>query len=203
MKLYDGGRAPNPRRVRIFLSEKGLTVPMVFVDMAKMEHQSADFTARNPMQRIPALELDDGTVIAESVAICRYFEETNPSPPLFGTGAKERATVEMWNRRIELGLFNSVAAAFRHAHPFMAEMEKPQIPAWAEANREKVEGQLRLIDEQLSRHTFVTGETYTIADITCLVAVDFMKLPKLLIPENFISLRRWHALVSMRPSASA
>jgi glutathione S-transferase len=203
MKLYDGGRAPNPRRVRIFLAEKGLTVPLVFIDMAKMEHQSADFTAKNPAQRIPALELEDGTVIAESVAICRYFEETNPSPPLFGTDAKECAVVEMWNRRIELGLFNSAAAAFRHSHPFMAEMEKPQIPAWAEANRERVKGQLRLIDDQLSRHTFVTGESYTIADITCLVAVDFMKLPKLPIPDDCVNLRRWHALVSARPSASA
>ena len=203
MKLYDGGRAPNPRRVRIFLAEKGLSLPLVFIDMAKGEHQSADFTAKNPAQRIPALELDDGTMIAESVAICRYFEETNPAPPLFGTGAKERAIVEMWNRQIELGLFNSVAAAFRHAHPFMAAMEKPQIPAWAEVNRARVEDQLRLIDAQLSRHTFVTGETYTIADITCQVAVDFMKLPKLSIPEDCANLRRWHALVSARPSASA
>eukprot|EP01036_Dinobryon_divergens_P002372 gene2372-3122_t len=112
MKLYDGGRTPNPRRVRIFLAEKELSVPLVFIDIAKMEHMSTEFTARNPAQRIPALELDDGTVIAESVAICRYFEEINPAPPLFGTGAKERATVEMWNRQIELGLFNSVAAAF-------------------------------------------------------------------------------------------
>ncbi len=203
MKLYDAGRAPNPRRVRIFLAEKGITIPLVAIDMAKMEHKSADFTAKNPVQRIPALELDDGTVISESVAICRYFEETHPEPALFGKSAKERAVIEMWNRRVELGLFNSVATAFRHSHPFMAEMEKPQIPAWAEANRDKAIDNMRMLDEQLSRHRFVTGETYSIADITCQVAVDFMKLPKLSIPDDCINLIRWHGLVSARPSASA
>ncbi|MGL4635082.1 MAG: glutathione S-transferase family protein [Beijerinckiaceae bacterium] len=203
MKLYDGGRAPNPRRVRIFLAEKGITVPLVQVDLAQFEHRTPDFTAKNPMQGIPVLELDDGTMISESVAICRYFEELHPTPPLFGTGALERAMVEMWNRRLDLGLYNSVAAIFRHSHPAMAEREVPQVPDWAESNRTKLAGFLRILDDQLASHTFVTGETYTIADITAQIAIDFMKLPKLSIPDDCTNILRWHALVSARASAKA
>src|ERR1700678_4005367 len=110
MKLYDGGRAPNPRRVRIFLAEKGITVPAEQVDLGTMQQRSEAFTAINPMQRVPALLLDDGTVIAESIAICRYFEALHPDPPLFGRGALDAALVEMWNRRVELHLFFPVSA---------------------------------------------------------------------------------------------
>jgi glutathione S-transferase len=203
MKLYDSGRAPNPRRVRIFLAEKGITLPLEQVDIGKFEHKTAEFTAKNPMQGVPVLELDDGTLISESVAICRYFEELHPTPPLFGTGAVERAVVEMWNRRLDLGLYNSIAAVFRHSHPAMAEREVPQVPEWAAANRDKTNHFLRILDAQLARHTFVTGKTYTIADITAQVAIDFMKLPKLSLPEDCINIPRWHALVSSRASATA
>ena len=133
MKLYNGRFAPNARRVRMFLAEKGIDAPLVEVDLAKLEQRSPSFTTLNPFQRIPALELDDGTVIAESMAICRYFEELHPEPPLFGVGALERATVEMWQRRLELSLLVPVAQAFRHAHPAMAAMETPQVGAWADA----------------------------------------------------------------------
>ena len=112
MKLYDGGRAPNPRRVRIFLAEKGITVPLEQVDLGAMQHKSASFAAINPVQRVPALVLDDGTVITESIAICRYFEALHPEPPLFGVGAKEIAQVEMWNRRLELHLLFPIAHVF-------------------------------------------------------------------------------------------
>src|SRR3954451_14259816 len=104
MKLYDGGRAPNPRRVKIYLAEKGLTVPIEQVDLGQMAHKSPEFTAVNPLQRVPALQLDDGAIITESIAICRYFETLNPEPPLFGVGGKEAAIVEMWQRRVELHL---------------------------------------------------------------------------------------------------
>jgi glutathione S-transferase len=203
MKLYDGIRTPNPRRVRIFLAEKGISVPSVPIDLGKLEQRHPEFATKNPMQAIPVLELDDGTVISESVAICRYFEEVQPDPPLFGVGAKERAIVEMWNRRLDLGLFTSIAHVFRHSHPFMAEMEKPQVPAWAEANKQKVRDTLYVLNEQLARHTFVTGETYTVADITAQVAVDFMKVPKLAVPEDCTHVLRWHALVSARASSGA
>ena len=203
MKLYDGARTPNPRRVRIFLAEKGISIPSVQIDLARLEQRHPEFASKNPMQAIPVLELDDGTLISESVAICRYFEEIQPDPPMFGIGAMGRAVVEMWNRRLELGLFASVSHVFRHAHPFMAEMEKPQVPAWAEANKQKVTDTLFVLNQQLARHTFVTGETYTVADITAQVAIDFMKVPKLVVPEDCAHVRRWHALVSARASSGA
>ena len=115
MKLYDGGRAPNPRRVRIFLAEKGISVPMEQVDLGALEQKSAAFTAINPVQRVPALVLDDGTVLTESVAICRYFEALHPEPPLFGRGALSAAQVEMWNRRIELHFLFPVSHVFRNS----------------------------------------------------------------------------------------
>src|SRR6516162_6673853 len=119
MKLYDGGRAPNPRRTRIFLAEKGITLPLEQVDLGAMAQKSPAYTAINPLQRVPALMLDDGTVITESIAICRYFESLSPSPPMFGVGALEQAMVEMWNRRLEQNLFFPVSQVFRHLHPAM------------------------------------------------------------------------------------
>ncbi len=128
MKLYDGGRAPNPRRVRIFLAEKGIKVSTEQVDLAAMQQRSEAYTAINPMQRVPALVLDDGTVIAESIAICRYFEALQPDPPLFGRGARQTALIEMWNRRVEFHLLLPVASVFQHLHPAMSEMVNPQVP---------------------------------------------------------------------------
>ena len=189
--------------MRIFLAEKGIVVPLVQVDLAALEQRNPAFASKNPMQSIPVLELDDGTAISESVAICRYFEELQPDPPLFGTGAKGRAVVEMWNRRLDFGLFASIASVFRHSHPFMAAMEKPQVPAWAEANRQKVVDNLLILNEQLARHTFVTGDTYTIADITGQVAIDFMRISKLTVPDSCTHVLRWHALVSARASSGA
>src|SRR4051795_1260644 len=128
MRLYHSGLAPNARRVRMFLAEKGIAIPLVAVDLAKLEQRSDDFSAKNPFQIVPALELDDGSVITESIAICRYLEELHPEPPLFGTDALGRASVEMWQRRIEFGLLAAAANALRHLHPAMAQMEVPQVP---------------------------------------------------------------------------
>ena len=202
MKLYDGGRAPNPRRVRIFLAEKGLSVPMEPVNLGALEHKTAAYTAINPLQRVPALVLDDGTVITESMAICRYFEGLRPEPPLFGRGGREEALVEMWNRRIELNLYEAVSAVFRHLHPAMREMEN-QIPEWGEANKPRAIALLALLDRELADRPYVAGEHYSVADITGLVAVDFMKPARLEVPEEFANLRRWHAQVTARPSAKA
>jgi glutathione S-transferase len=203
MKLYDGGRAPNPRRVRIFLAEKGLAVPLVPVDFMNLEHLSETFAAKNPAQRIPVLELDDGTCISETMAICRYIEELHPEPPLFGVGALGKATVEMWQRRVELGLFSAVSAIVRHTIPGMAAMETPQLPEWAAANRSRIPGHLAILDQALSRHRFVAGDNYSVADITLLVALDFMRLPKIAVPDEYVHLLRWRAEAAARPSASA
>lgn len=203
MKLYDSGRAPNPRRTRIFLAEKGITLLAEQVDMMKMEHKRPEYTAINPMQRMPALQLDDGTVITESIAICRYFEALQPEPPLFGVGAREIAEVEMWNRRCEIDLLLRVAAVFRHQHPAMKELEVPQVADWAEANKPHVATFLQLLDRTLAKREFIAGPRYSVADITALVAVDFMKPSKLALPEGLANLGRWHAAVSARPSAKA
>jgi len=203
MKLIDGGRAPNPRRVRIFLSEKGIEVPVEPLDIGALEQKTEAFRAVNPMQRVPVLILDDGTAISESVAICRYFEELQPDPPLMGTGALGKALVEMWNRRMELNLLAAVASVFRHLHPAMIEMEVPQVAAWGEANKAKVMEVLEWLDGELAGRPFIAGDSYTIADITAMVAVDFMKPAKLAVPDDHANLLRWHGEVSSRPSASA
>jgi glutathione S-transferase len=203
MKLYDGGRAPNPRRTRIFLAEKGLKLPIEPIDLGALQHKSEAFAAINPLMRVPALVLDDGTVLTESIAICRYFEALNPDPPLFGRGALEAARVEMWNRRLELHLLFPISHVFRNTHPAMKQMEVPQVPAWADANKPRVSEFIGLLDRELKDRRFVTGEVFTVADITGLVAVDFMKPAKLAVPDELKHLKRWHAEISARPSASA
>jgi glutathione S-transferase len=203
MKLFDGGRAPNPRRVRIFLAEKGISVPLVPVDMGAMGHRSEEVASRNPLMRLPVLELDDGTILTETVAICRYFEELHPEPPLFGTGALGKAKVEMWQRRIELNLFLTVANAFRHLHPAMKDWEVPQVPEWGEANKPKALDFMRLLDAELASREFMAGDAHSIADITGLVAVDFMKPARIEMPAELTNLRRWYQAISARPSAKA
>jgi glutathione S-transferase len=203
MKLYDGGRAPNPRRVRIYLAEKGLTLPTEQVDLGALGQKSTAFTAINPLQRVPALQLDDGTVIAESIAICRYLEELHPQPPLFGRGAREIAAIEMWNRRLELHFLFPVSHVFRHSHPAMKEMEIPQVAAWAEANKPRIADFLHVLDRELAGRAFAAGDGYSVADITGLVALDFMKPAKLTMPPDCANVRRWHGELSARPSASA
>jgi glutathione S-transferase len=203
MKLYDGGRAPNPRRVRIFLAEKGIDVPTEQINLGALQQRSEAYTAINPMQRVPALVLDDGTVIAESIAICRYFEALHPNPPLFGAGALDSALVEMWNRRGELHLLFPVAALFQHLHPAMKVMVDPQVPAWGAANRPRVFAFLEFLDGELKNRPYIAGENFTVADITTMVAVDFMRVSKLAVPDNLGNVRRWHEDVSARPSAAA
>ncbi len=203
MKLYDGGRAPSPRRVRIFLAEKDIDVAKVAVDLAKLEQKSESFRALNPLQRVPVLVLDDGTVIAETMAICRYFEALHPEPNLFGRDAIEIAKVEMWNRRIELGLYSAVQAIFRHGHPAMAKMQVPQVAQWAEINKPRVAEFLEILNDALAGRKFVAGDRFSVADITGLVAIDFMKPAKLELSEPYQHVRRWHGEISARPSAAA
>ena len=168
-----------------------------------MAHKSPPYTAINPLQRVPALELDDGTVISESIAICRYFEQLHPEPPLFGAGAKDMAMVEMWERRLEFHLLGPISHVFRNSHPAMKEMEVPQVPAWADANKPRVMDFLALLDRELKDRRYVAGDRYTVADITGMIAVDFMKPAKLAVPETLTNLKRWHDEVSARPSAKA
>jgi glutathione S-transferase len=203
MKLYvDAGRAPNPRRVRIFLAEKGVGLPVETVDLGAQAHKTPQYRAINPMQRLPALALDDGTVIAESIAICRYVEALHPDPPLFGEGALEQALVEMWQRRVEFHLLAVVSHAFRHLHPAMAPLEVPQVAAWGEANKPRALEFLTFLDGELNGRACVAGPRFTVADITAAVAVDFMKPAKIAVPEGLGNLQRWHREVSARPSVA-
>ena len=201
MRLIETTTAPNPRRARIFLAEKGIVVPIEHRDLDTLK--SAAFTALNPQQRVPVLILDDGTAICETVAICRYFEEVQPEPALMGRGAVGKALVEMWQRRVELGLFAHVAAAFRHKHPSMASLEVPQIAAWGDANKAKAVAALETIDAHLAHNRFLAGEDYSIADITALIAIDFMRPARIPRPDGLPHLDRWYGAVSARPSSSA
>ena len=203
MKLYNSNFAPNPRRVRIFLAEKGVSIARTEVDLGKLEHKTPEFSTLNPFQTIPALELDDGTVICESIAICRYIEELHPDPNLFGATALERAMVEMWQRRVEWRLLLPIAHVFRHTHPHMAQLENPQVADWAAANRPRVLESMAIFDAILRDRPFVAGNRFTVADITGLVALDFTKQARIAIPAEFANLMRWRTTVAARPSAAA
>ncbi len=203
MKIIETRQAPNPRRVRMFLAEKGLTVAFEELDLMKGDLKTPEFTRLNQFQRVPVLLLDDGTAIAETMAICRYFEEVQPEPALLGRGAKGQALVEMWNRRMELGLFFHVAQAFRHTHPAMAHLEVPQVKDWGEANKTKALEVLAILDAQLGDSRFIAGDEFSVADITAVVAIDFMRLARIQRPAELQNLARWYAEVSARPSAKA
>lgn len=203
MKLIESARTPNSRRVRIFLAEKGIQIPAEQVDLAAFEHKTPEFARLNPMQGVPVLVMDDGSRLCESVAICRYFEEIQPDPPLMGRDAGDKAEVEMWQRRMEIKYLFAVMHTFRHTHPHMAKLEAPQIAEWGEANRPRVLDMLEFLDSELGTRQFIAGDNYTIADITAMVATDFMKPARIERPETLTNLARWYDEVSSRPSASA
>ncbi|MFZ1108142.1 MAG: glutathione S-transferase [Rhodomicrobium sp.] len=203
MKILDEKRAPNPRRVRVFLAEKGIDVPFEQVEIMTGAHKLAGFTKLNPVQRVPVLVLNDGTAISESMAICRYFEAIQPEPSLFGETPIEIALIEMWNRRAELNFFFPVAHIFRHTHPAMAGLEVPQVPAWAEANKPRVAEIVRVFDERLGASPYLAGERFSVADITAMIATDFMKPARLAVPGDAIHFKRWYEDASSRPSHKA
>jgi glutathione S-transferase len=202
MKIYNSPTAPNPRRVRVFLAEKGVQVPYEDVDIGKAVNRQPEFRKKNPMAGVPVLELDDGTCIAESVAICRYFEELHPEPNLFGLGAKERAQVDMWNRRMEFNLLQPIADTFRQRHEFFKGRIR-QVPEYADIQRLNAEDSLKWLDGELANRKFIAGDRFTIADITAMIAVDFGRVSKIAIQPDQKNLARWHAEVSARPSAKA
>jgi glutathione S-transferase len=202
MKIYNSPTAPNPRRVRIFLAEKGIQVPYEDVDIIKAVNRGPEFRKKNPLGGLPVLELDDGTCIAESVAICRYFEEIHPEPPLMGVGAKDRAIVEMWQRRMEFEILFPSMEAFRHRHEFF-KGRITQVPEYAEVRRQYAEKQFDWLNEVLADRRFIVGDRFSIADITALCGVDFARVSKITIKPEQKDLARWHQEVSARPSAKA
>lgn len=203
MKLYSLKNGVNPRRVRIFLAEKKVTVPVEEFDMESAGHQQPAFLAKNPLGTLPVLELDDGTLVSESVAICRYFEEMVPEPPLFGRSSLERALVEMWNRRMELELLLPTIDVFVHTNPFWSG-RRTQVAAWGEERRRVLVDRLRWLDGELKDREFIGIDRYNIADITAQVAILTARgALKLAIPEDHVNLARWWKAVSGRPTARA
>jgi len=202
MKIYQDASAPNPRRVRIFLAEKALTIPYENVDLSKKEQLSKDFLAINPYGELPVLELDDGTHIAETMAICRYLELLHPDPPLFGTSPVEQATIEMWNRRMELNLLLNIAHCFQHSHPFFADT-KPQVADYAAIARQRAETHLDRLNTLLGSRPYIAGENFSVADITTVCAIDFARVVKIRMADSADHLNQWHKRVSDRPSISA
>jgi glutathione S-transferase len=203
MLFYDSPNpAPNPRRVRIFAAEKGIELPAQEVSIPQREQKAPEFVAKNPRGQTPILELDDGTIIAESVAIMRYLEALNPEPPLFGSTPLEIAEIEMWDRRVELILMLPVGAVWVHTHRFTAALPGRNTE-WGEANWPRVEEAMRFFDSSLEGRDFLAGSAFSAADILLLTTVDFALFVGLEIPEDCASLRDWHARVSARPSASA
>ena len=203
MLLYDSPNpAPNPRRVRIFAAEKGIELSSKEVSIPKREQKAPDYVAKNPRGQTPILELDDGTVIAESVAIMRYLEAEHPDPPLFGTTAREIAEIEMWNRRVEMILMPAIAAVWVHTHPFTAALPGRNVE-WGESNRPRVVEGMRFFDGSLEGREYLAGSAFSAADILLLTTVDFAKFIGLDMPSECANLLRWHERVSARPSASA
>jgi glutathione S-transferase len=209
MKLYDYQLAPNPRRVRIFIAEKGISVPTVGVDLRAGEQFTPEFRSVNPECTVPVLEFDDGRRIAEVIAICVYFELAHPEPALLGVDPQDRAIVADWHHRIERQGFWAVGDAFRNSVAGLKGRALPgpddyeQIPALAERGRARTLRFFEMLDRQLAGRQFVASDRYTIADILALVTVDFAARVNQAIPEGCGHLRRWHESVSARPSATA
>ncbi len=202
--LYDAPNpAPNPRRVRIYLAEKGLSVAVQSLSIVAGEHKGDEFVAKYPPGQLPVLALDDGRMIGESVAICRYFETLHPEPPLFGTDPVSIAEIDMWMRRVELTLMMPVGNIWAHTHPFTARVVKPQYKDFGESNRPRVDAALRRFDNVLEGGEYLAGEAYSMADILLLTTIDFVTFIGAGMPDDMPALAAWHARVSARPSASA
>lgn len=204
MLFYDSPNpAPNPRRVRIFMAEKGLRVPSVPVSIPKGEHKGAEYLAVTPHGQTPSLALDNGAVLTESVAICRYLEALHPEPPLFGHGPLNIAQVEMWTRRVELRLMTPLAMVWQHTHPYTARIVKPQYTEFGESQRPRVVSAMQEFDRALDGREWLDGERYTIADIVLLTTVDFAAFVGVPMPDDAVALAAWHARATARPSAAA
>jgi glutathione S-transferase len=202
MKMYDFTLAPSPRRVRIFLAEKGIDLELVQVDIMRNANRTPEFYRKNPLGSLPILEFDDGSCLSESVAICRYFEEIQPVPRLFGVDAREQAIVEMWNRRIEIEIFAPVGQVWSHLSK-VAEGRGRRIPEFGEIQKHAALDRIAWLDSELKSREFIAGDRYSIADITTLCMIDFARTVDIRIQPDQANLTRWYANVSSRPSAKA
>ncbi|MCC7330215.1 MAG: glutathione S-transferase [Gammaproteobacteria bacterium] len=203
MKLHTAARAPNPRRVEMFIAEKGITgIERIEVDLLKGEHRREEFQRLNPAVQVPVLELDDGTMLAETRAISGYLESLHPEPNLLGRTPRERAEIEMWDRRVELGLGFAIRDWVRHSHPALAVLEGRQFPDYAQVQAARARAHARWLDQELAGRPFIAGTRFTIADITAFCALEFARLVKLSpAAEGLQALQRWRDAIAARPSA--
>jgi glutathione S-transferase len=203
MKLYTSHRAPNPRRVRWVMAEKGIDdIELVEIDLLKGEQKRPEYRDRVGRPVVPALELDDGTVLVESVAIARYLEALHPEPNMFGRDAKEIAVIEMWTRFAEMAVANPLALAARYGHPALAVLDGPD-PAASEQQRQTADRALKRLDRQLADHEFLAADRLTIADIVAVSGMDFARLIRWRPPEGLTHVARWYESVRTRPAAAA
>ena len=203
MKLYQDKYAPNPRRVRVFLAEKGVDdVELETVEIAKKQNRSDNFLRMNPLGQVPVLELSDGRLLCESMAICRYFEALFPEPALFGTEPFELATIEQWNRRAELEFLYSIGETFRHTHAFW-NGRIDQIPEYGELSRARAMRAMTWFDQELATREYVAGDSFSVADITAFCAIDFGRICQIRVSDDHENLTRWYAAMKQRPSAGA
>lgn len=203
MKLYEYEAFPNPKRVRMFLAEKGIDVERIQIDVPNGEHRDAAYRSKNPDATVPALELDDGTIIGGCVAISRYLEEAFPEKPLLGATPAEAGTIAMWQRRMEDGLMDASTTYYHHATAGLGELEPFQIKEWGEKNAERVEATLEQLDARLEANKFVSGDAFSIADITAFAGFGFAKFVGLVVSGRFPNVERWFAAVGTRASATA
>lgn len=203
MKLYDCKDVVNPRRIRMVLAEKGMTVETVQVDVPKGEQRSAAFRKLNPLAAVPCLELDDGAVISECAAIARYLEASQPEPRLLGSTPKEQALVSMWQRRVEDGILNAATSFFHHATPGLGETDRYRNADWGQANKKRVAETMDWLDRELGNRAYVAGDGFSFADITAVCGIDIAKMLGIEMPDGHRNLKAWHARVSARPSAAA
>ncbi|MBE08799.1 MAG: glutathione S-transferase [Rhodospirillaceae bacterium] len=202
MKLWSAQVAPNPRRVVIYLMEKGIDVETVDIDLGAKENFTPDFLAKNGLARVPVLEMDDGTFLTESKAICRYFEELNPEPTLMGTNARDRANIEMWDRRMEIEIMQNMTGAFRHGHPYW-EGRIEQVPDFGDLCKRNAEEKMAWLDGEISGRDFIATDSFTIADITAICAFGIGRIARIKIPEELKNLTAWHERMSTRESVIA
>lgn len=202
MKIYETRTAPTPRRVRIFLAEKDISMEYVELDLQKGENLTPQMREKNPMGKVPTLELDDGTCIAESVSICRYFEELQPQPPLMGTTPLEKAQIDMWQRQVEFGLFMQIGMCFQHSTGYFSDRMTP-VAEFGEVSKVNAIKYMSLLDRRLAQSEFIAGNNFSIADITALCAIDFARVVDVRIKDKHHNLAKWYRDVNLRPSAKA
>jgi glutathione S-transferase len=203
MKIHGSPTIGNPRRVAIFLAEKGLEIPFVPVDLYSHEHRGAAFLEKNPIGLVPVLELDDGTFISETMTICRYLEELHPEPSILGRDPLDRAIRDMWQRRIEFGFYMAIRAYYRHCFEPARVLEPVQVAEWGELNRDIAERDLRVLDPQLAENEFVAGPDFSAADITLVMSLQGTSATGFRIPEDCPNVERWYSEVVLRPSVVA